>query len=125
MFTFSKDTLLNNCVTPLLITWTDINGVIQEKKLKVSSTDKRFTTTDNSVVINLIPMNSKVLYIPVEDKIDFNLMTEEEKNTLRAVLYYNTDSPMDVSIDLGTIEIIYFMNDFKYPESQKMLVTVT
>jgi hypothetical protein len=110
--------------TPLLVTWIDSSGISQEKKLKIISTDKKFTTTDNSVVINLIPTNSKVLYIPIEDKIDFNSMTQEEKNTLRAVLYYNTDCPMEVSIDLGTVEIVYFMNRFEYPESQKMLVTV-
>jgi hypothetical protein len=137
MYAFSKETLLSYCTTPLLITWTTPVGTLNsetgeiatedtlhEKKLKVSIVDKKFATAEGSVVINIIPVNDKLAFIMIEDKINFSVFTDEEKNTLRAILYYNTDYPVNVSIDLGSVEIIYFMNRFEYPESQKLLLKV-
>ncbi len=137
MYAFSKETLLSYCVTPFWIIWTTPSGTLNseigeivsedtlhERKIKVVLTDKKFTTTSDSVVINIIPENNKIIYIPIEDKIKFNEFTQEEKDSIRAILYYNTDCPVNVSIDLGTVEIIYFMNNFMMPESQKLIVRV-
>lgn len=137
MYAFSKETFLSYCVTPFWIIWTTPDGTLNsetgeivsedtphERKIKVVLTDKKFTTTSDSVVINIIPENNKIIYIPIEDKIKFNEFTQEEKDSIRAILYYNTDSPVNVSIDLGTVETIYFMNNFMMPESQKLIVRV-
>jgi hypothetical protein len=73
------------------------------------------------MVINIIPANSKMIYWLIEDKIDFDAMTLEENNTVRFILYYNTDSPIVLIPDFGTYETVFFFGDFMYPEKFQIL----
>jgi len=82
---------------------------------------KYSTLSDISVVINTIPANTKVLFWIYEDKIDFNAMTQEVKDTVRFILYYNTDDPINLIPDMGTYEIVFFMGDFRMPEKVKIV----
>lgn len=118
MAEYSKQIFINSANIPLKIHWMDDNTGYQEVKLKaVVQESKNLNISDNTLILNSIPPGFHGIWIDIRDQINLNSMSEAEINSIRFVIYYNTDNPVNLMPDINNIKVNYFLGDFGYPES--------
>ena len=119
---FSKSVFLENCVVPIKIYWTDDSLGYQSSNLYcIAQEAKSLTLSENTILLNGIPVGQWGVWLDVNDQIDLDSMSETEKNSIRFVLYHNTKNPINILPDLSNIKISYFLDDFRFEESVRYI----
>jgi len=118
MADYSKSVFLENCIVPLKIYWTDDDTGYQSNNYYcVASESKSLTLSENTILLNGIPVGQWGIWLDSNDQIDLDNMSEIERNSIRFILYHNTKNPINILPDLNNIKISYFLDNFQYEES--------